>query len=160
METAAEAGNIPRPGTTCGPFARCDQNLFGGRLPSAAAAEAAAAAAAEAAIYYLPLEYICDGDGLRSGKYTAARYDLRSLRPMRPSRWRTAPADTGYGRVDRRTRPRAQDTAPVDRERLLPRAREAARIGDLPEPSSPLRSRGPSPPACPTCPSGIETPVP
>jgi hypothetical protein len=76
-------------------------------------------------------------------------------------RWSTPAASTGPGRRDGRHAvphsPCGWRSCYPDREWLLPRARAAARIGDVSEPRFPLRSRGPSPPACPTCPSRIET---
>jgi len=78
---------------------------------------------------------VCNGPGATCG-------------PLPETTTALARSTSGDGRVGRHAVPHS----PVDGE-----ARAAARIGDVSEPRFPLRSRGPSPPACPTCPSRIET---
>jgi hypothetical protein len=91
----------------------------------------------------------CDREMARCDLQSLTRYDHHAgvqHQQIRPSRPTGSPTQSLCG----------YRSCYPDREWLLPRARDAALIGDVPGPSFPLRSCGPSPPACPTCPSRID----
>ena len=91
----------------------------------------------------------CDREMTRCDLQSLTRYDHR--------------AGAQHQRI-RPSRPTCSSPQPLWIEKLLPRERMAAtesqrRCSDRQRARArfPLRSRGPSPPACPTCPSRIET---